>query len=120
MFTGDDPGTNALESADHPLMATDVVVATLHVYVAPLVNPVTVMGDALPVPTMPPQLTVWFTNVPLPIAPGVKLTETLVLPAAACVSDGADGGMGTVGVTLLEFADHALTPTVVVVLTLQV
>jgi cobalamin synthase len=87
-----------------------------------LVSPVTVIGELAPVAVVPPQSAVWFTSVPLPNEPGVKATLALASNAVAVPIVGADGGVatGAAGVTAFELADHALVPTLLVVLTRQV
>ena len=79
------------------------------------------MGELLPLVMMPPQSAAWLTSVPLPSKPGVKATLALALPAVAVPMVGAEGGKGgvEVGVTEFDSADQGLTPTLLVVLTLQ-
>jgi hypothetical protein len=51
-------GVTELEAADHALVPMVVVVLTVQVYAVPLTNPVTRMGELLPVAVVPPQLAV--------------------------------------------------------------
>jgi hypothetical protein len=64
----------------------DVVALTVNVYAVPVVKPVTVIGDVVLEPAMPPGLdvAVYVTVPPLPVYAGaVNTTVTLVGPAAA-------------------------------------
>ena len=55
---GTDTGITEFDADDAELVPTAFVAVTVNVYAVPLVRPVTVIGDALPVPVIPPGLEV--------------------------------------------------------------
>ena len=87
-------GTTELEGADGEPVPTVLIAATVNVYAVPLVSPVRVMGEALPVTAAPPGLAV--TVYPVIAAPpedagAIKLTDASALPALAVPMVGAPG-----------------------------
>lgn len=118
------PGTLALgvtlfDAADVALLPITLVAITVHVTAVPLVNPLTVMGDAPPLLLLPPQVAVY----PLMTAPplegdAVNAMVTCPLPAVAMPMVGAPGTVA--GVTLLDVPDAAPVPTALVAVTLNV
>jgi hypothetical protein len=51
-------GVTALEAVEATPVPAELVAVTVKVYAVPLVNPVTVIGEELPVPVIPPGLDV--------------------------------------------------------------
>lgn len=87
-------GVTAVDADDALLEPTLLVAFTVKVYEVPFVRPDTVIGDPLPVDTMPSGLDVTRydeTVAPPSLAGGVKLTVAEPSPAAALTPVGASG-----------------------------
>jgi hypothetical protein len=87
-------GVTAVDAADGLELPAELVATTVKVYAVPLVRPVTVIGDAEPVPVSDPGLEV--TVYPVMVEPpldigGVKLTVACAFPAVADTPVGAPG-----------------------------
>jgi hypothetical protein len=98
-----------------------LVAVTVKVYIVPFVSPLTVRGLPVPVVVFAPGLEV--TVKPVMAAPpvlegAVKLTVAMPFPAVAVPMVGAPDTVS--GVTLLEFADAAPVPTLLVAVTVKV
>jgi hypothetical protein len=117
-------GTTGSDASDSGPCPTAVVARTVHVYVRPLVSPVTVIGDAVPVsvPWAPPLLEVHFAEndvIALPLSPpAVNATSIVALPRVTPV---IVGGSGTAaGVVGSEGSEGLLVPTAFVAVIVQV
>jgi hypothetical protein len=86
-------GVTLLEALEAELVPTALVAVTVKVYGVPLVSPVTVTGELLPVPVMLPgeDVTVYIVTADPPFDPGVKATIACVSPAVALTDVGALG-----------------------------
>ena len=108
-------GVTLLESLLETLFPTLFVAITVKVYPVPLVKPVTIIGDEVPVPVKLPgfDVTVYPVIADPPFeAGGENATETSVFPLVADPITGASGTVGPDdGVTLLEALLAALFPT---------
>jgi hypothetical protein len=105
VFVGvDEAGDDSIE------LPLEFVATTVKVYVTPLVNPGTTIGDVVSDAVIPPGLAVAVYEVigePPTLVGGVKLTATNPLPGVADIPVGASGAVPGVPETV---ADAALTP----------
>lgn len=123
-------GVTALEAAEETLVPTVLVAVTVNVYLSPLLRPVTVMGEPVPVAVCPPlpgvvvsvAVTVYpVTAEPPSLAGGVKATLACPAPAVAATPVGAPGAVaGTTGMTAAVAAEAAPTPMAFVAVTVNV
>ena len=110
---------DALEAAPVP---TELVAVTVKVYAVPLVNPVTVIGEDVPVAVMPPgeEVTVYPAIAAPPVFDGaVKLTVALPLLPLAEMLVGAPGAIGA-GVTEDDAVEAGPVPIALVAVTVKV
>ena len=117
-------GITLAEAADGALVPITLVAVTVQVYVLPLVRPLTVICDAVPVllPDVPKLLDVHdaeYERIALPLsAPGVKATEIDALPRVTLVMVGGSGTAA--GTTGSDGVDALLVPMAFVAVTVQV
>ena len=123
-FTGASGSTGivigAVSPEDGPV-PTEFVAVTEKVYEAPLVSPMTVIGELDPVPVNPPGLEVTVYEVmafPPSEIGAEKETEASALPAVAVPIVGAPGTVA--GVTELEAEEALPVPTMFVAVTVNV
>jgi len=114
-------GVTAFEGAEAGPTPNAFTAVTVKVYAVPFASPVTVIGEAEPVPLMPPGLEV--TTYPMIAEPpllagGVKATEACALPALAVPMVGAPGTVA--GVTEFDGAEAGPGPTAFVAVTVKV
>ena len=98
-----------------------MVAVTVKVYAVPLLRPLTTTGEVAPLPVNPPglEVTVYDVMVLPPLLPGaVKVTLACALPPVAVPMVGAPGTVA--GVTLLDAADAAPVPALLVAVTVKV
>jgi hypothetical protein len=119
------PGTVAgvmeFDAADDVPVPTALVAVTLKVYAVPLVSPMTVMGEVVPVPVSPPgvEVTVYPVIADPPVDPGaVNVTEACAFPEVAVPTVGAPGTVAAV--TEFEVEEDALVPSAFVAVTVKV
>jgi len=114
-------GVTLFEGADASPVPIEFVAVTVKVYAVPLVRPVTVIGDAAPLATIPPgdEVAVYVVIAEPPVeAGGVNATVACALPAVAVP---IVGGPGTApGVTLFVGADAGPVPAALVAVTVNV
>lgn len=87
-------GVTELLDTDAVLVPLALVAVTVNVYVVPLVRPVTIIGDPVPLAVIPPGLdvTVYVVIGPPPVfAGGVNVIVTCPLPLVATTFVGASG-----------------------------
>ena len=83
----------------------------------PLINPETVIGEDGPADCAPPQEAVKLQLIAQPLAGGLKLSVTVMLPAVPKTLLGASGTVtGAVGMTFTA-ADEGLVPIMLVAVT---
>ena len=122
--SGSVAGTADAEAIEGEPSPSALVAKTVHVYVLPLVRPVTTIGDVPPplVPKTPPLLDVHAAVKPVIVLPllagATKVTEICVLPAETVGWAGAAGTAA--GTTGAEAGDSRLFPTALVAWTVQV
>ena len=108
-------GVTLLESLLETLFPTLFVAITVKVYAVPLVKPVTIIGDEVPVPVKLPGFEVAVypeIEEPPSDAGVVNATETCIFPLVVEPIIGASGTVGPDdGVTLLEALLEVLLPT---------
>ena len=116
-------GTNAADAAEGALVPLPFVAVTLHVYVLPLVRPVTTMGADGPdrLPGAPPLLDRQeavdeVTGLPLS-APGVNATDPETLPRVTAPIVGACGTVD--GIAVADAIDDGPVPSALVALTVH-
>lgn len=101
---GTETGVTPADGRDAVPVPSTFVAVTVNVYAVPFVNPVTVIGLAVPVAVIPPGLdvTVYCVMGYPPVDAGaVKLTVAVVLPATAETAVGVPGAAKAArGVTL--------------------
>ena len=119
--SGTGAGMNAPDALELEPVPSKLVAFTVHVYAAPLVRPVTVIGleVAVPVPVVPPEQVASKCRTGSATAvPGVNATSAAVLPAVTVTMVGAFGAGD--GVTVFDGADGRPGPNVFVATTVHV
>ena len=114
-------GVTLFDGAEASPVPTAFVAVTVNVYAVPLVRPVTVMGEAVPLALMPPgeEVAVYDVIVAPPFeAGGANVTFACALPGSATPIVGAPGTAA--GVTLFVGVDAGPVPMAFVAVTVKV
>jgi hypothetical protein len=114
-------GVTAVDAIEEAPVPALFVAVTIKVYAVPLVSPVTVSGEKLPLTVKPlgAEVTVKLLIVAPPVLTGaVKFTTACALPATAETMVGAPGVV--VGVTAVDPIDAAPAPALFVAVTVNV
>ena len=116
-------GVTLFDAADAGPVPTEFVAVTVNVYGVPTVNPVTVIGETLPVAVRPPGLddAVYVaTGTPPSFAGGVNETVALPVPAVAVPTVGASGTVAVTGPPMNGPKAKGPLPTAIVATTVLV
>jgi hypothetical protein len=113
-------GEIELDGLDGVLVPSAFVAVTVKVYAWPLVRPVTISGEPLPLALNPPtfEVAVYESVVEPSLKPGVKVIVACPFPLTAVTPVGASGTVA--GVIEFEALEAVLVPTPFVAVTVKV